>query len=521
MSLTIYNSYTGRKETFKPADPKQVKIYNCGPTVYNLNHIGNFRSYIFVDLLRRYLKLRGYGLHHTSNITDIDDKIIDNALKEKKNIQEFTEPFIKAFLEDLTALKIETVEERPRATESIPDMIAMMKELEKNGHIYAQEGNVYFRISSFGNYGKLSKLDSENLIEAAQGRFEADEYDKENARDFALWKAPTKENEPSWDSPWGPGRPGWHLECSAMIRRIYGPDGIDIHLGGVDLLFPHHENEIAQSCCAFPGDNFVRYWMHNEHLLVDSKKMSKSLGNFYTLRDLTVPENAESIVSENRAPASLLGLIRTGKIYRALRYLLISFHYRTKLNFTFENLTASDSACSRIQGLASRLIEKLNTDSSSLKEILLKENSKENPGEYGNFLAQRKTLAGQYAKCFFEAMDDDLNIAKAIACVFEMIREINAKMDRLDLGDNEAMDALLFLYQLDRILDTVDFLPESRLEKSESNDELEKWVSEMIEKRIQARKDKDFNRADEIRDELLSKNIRLKDTPQGTVWEKA
>ena len=521
MGLVIFNSYTAKKEKFEPKSSKEVTLYNCGPTVYNYNHIGNFRSYIFVDLLRRYLLLRGYGIRHTSNITDIDDKIIENALKEKKDIRTFTEPYIKAFFDDLKTLKIQDVDERPRATESIPEMIEMMKALEKNEHIYSAEGNVYFRISSFSDYGKLSKLDAENLVSAAQGRFDADEYDKENARDFALWKAPAKKEEPRWESPWGEGRPGWHLECSAMIRRIYGKDGIDIHVGGVDLLFPHHENEIAQSCCAYPTDNFVKYWMHNEHLLVDSKKMSKSLGNFFTLRDLIFQDNAEKLVKEKRAPESLLDLIRSGKIKRALRYLLISFHYRTKLNFTFENLHAADASCTRIQGLVSRLVEKLHITPDELENILKKENASSKPGEAGQFLSKKSSSAGKYNICFFEAMDDDLNIAKGLACAFDLIRETNTQLESGSLSDEDARDVLLFFFQLNQILDTIEFVPEKELSMNEViDDSLKEWIEDMIEKRAQAKKEKDFKKADSIRDELLAKNIKLKDTPQGTAWEQ-
>jgi cysteinyl-tRNA synthetase len=521
MSLTLHNSLTSQKEEFRPADPKRVTIYNCGPTVYNLNHIGNFRSYIFVDLLRRYLKFRGYGVDHTSNITDIDDKIIDNSLREKKSIQEFTQPYIDAFLEDLKTLRIEGVEHRPRATESIPEMVEMMRDLEKNGHTYTMDGNLYFRISSFADYGRLSGIEPEALKSAAGGRFEADEYNKDDVRDFALWKAPSRPGEPTWDSPYGKGRPGWHLECSAMIHRIYGTGGIDIHAGGIDLLFPHHENEIAQSRCAHPGEAFVRYWMHNEHLLVDSKKMSKSAGNYFTLRDLTVAENAKRLVAEKRAPASLLELVEHGHIARALRYLLISTHYRTKLNFTFDTLNGADAACSRLQTLIHRLIEIAKIDEAGIAGLARQEESIAESGHGGDNFVTRANISSEAMRGFIEAMDDDLNISRAMASVFDHVRDLNTSIEKGALSPGDARDALLFFYEINRLLDVIEFAPakERALEEVVSGDEAE-MIRRMIEIRNQARKSKNFAESDRIRDELLSKGIRLKDTPSGTDWER-
>ena len=524
MSLHIFNSLSGQKEKFEPLDPQNVRIYNCGPTVYNLNHIGNFRAYMFVDVLRRYLKFRGFKLDHTTNITDVDDKIIRESLKNKQSIQEFTAPYIKAFLEDIALLKIEDVEHRPRATESLEDMFNMIKELEKQGHTYIMDGNVYFRIASFDKYGKLSRLDPGKLKTAADGRFEADEYTKEDARDFALWKAPGDDSEYAWDSPWGRGRPGWHLECSAMIRGRYGKDGVDIHTGGVDLLFPHHENELAQSQCAHPHDNFVRYWMHNEHLLVESKKMSKSLGNFFTLRDLTEPDLAKKLVAEKRAPDFILKLIEKGKMPRAIRYVLLSFHYRTKLNFTFDNIKNADVACERLQSTVHRLLDLAGVqgpeEAAKAAEKLIKQAALA-PGEGGAELTALPGSAGHAMNLFLEAMDEDLNTARALAPIFDLTREVNQRLDRSELNASQALEYLALYYRLNQILDVLEFVPATKEAAAEKLDEeTVAYLKEMIVKRAQARKDKDFAEADRLRDELKAKGFALVDTPEGTVWEE-
>lgn len=521
MAFRIHNSLTGKKEDFQPQDPDRVRIYNCGPTVYGFNHIGNFRSYMFVDILRRYLLFRGYRVEQAMNITDVDDKIIDNALKAGLSIEQFTAPFTAAFLEDLRLLNILDVEHRPRATESIPAMIDLVRRLEQNGHVYQMDGNLYFRIESYPEYGTLSGLEAENLRTAADGRFEADEYSKEDVRDFALWKKPVRENEPAWDSPWGRGRPGWHLECSAMIRDIFKERGVDIHIGGVDLLFPHHENEIAQSRCAYPGENFSRYWMHNEHLLVDGRKMSKSLGNFYTLRELTREEEARELVAGERAPGSLLELIERGKIFRDLRYLLLSFHYRTKLNFTFDNLHAADQACDRLNVFVRRMRNICGDErATDIREEAERTPAGE-PGQGGADLTELLPPIAGTAASFLEAMDDDLNTARALASLFDFIRECNQRADRSELSPDEAADTLKFLRRVDTIFDVIDF------EADESADfrqpvlagDLRKTVEDSIALRNEARARKDFAEADRIRDELLSQGIRLIDTPDGTRWE--
>ncbi len=516
MALHVFNSMSGAKELFQPEDPTNVRIYNCGPTVYNFNHIGNFRAYAFVDLLRRYLKFRNFGVEHSSNITDVDDKIIQNAMEKKQDLETFTEPYIQAFFEDLRTLKIQDVEHRPRATRTIDRMHEMIQVLEKKDHTYTVGSNVYFRITSYSDYGKLSRIDPESLKAAAGGRFDADEYTKENVRDFALWKSPDSDNEPGWESPWGFGRPGWHLECSAMIRDIYGKKGVDIHCGGIDLLFPHHENEIAQSCAAYPDDNFVKYWMHNEHLLVEGKKMSKSMGNFFTLRDLTVDESARKLVSENRAPQLLLDQIRSGHITRNIRYLLTGTHYRIKLNFTFDGLHAADSACDRMQSAVRKLMQKTGMEISDIESHAKTISSNDSPGNGGSGFANRNTKAAKAMSAFIEAMDDDLNISKATASIFDFLRDIQPDMESETAEKTELQDGIIFLYLINQVLDVIAF--EADESAPSVDDSLRNWIEEMIEKRKDARKNKDFAEADNIRDELLTKGIEIKDTPQGTTW---
>ncbi len=538
MSFTVFNSLTGKKEPFQPADPGRVRIYNCGPTVYNFNHIGNFRAYIFVDQLRRYLKFRAYGLDHASNITDVDDKIIDNALREGKSIQEFTSPYVDAFLQDLNTLGIQNVEHRPKATEHIETMLEMIGELEKRGHTYAVDGNVYFKLKSFPEYGKLSRIESQHLMTAAGGRFEADEYDKEDVRDFALWKAPAKKDEPAWDSPWGDGRPGWHLECSAMIRSIYGKDGIDIHTGGIDLLFPHHENEIAQSRGAYPGENFVRYWMHNEHLLVESKKMSKSLGNFFTLRDLTEKDKAQKLIDNGVAPSWILDYIENGWMPLCIRYLLSATHYRNKLNFTFDGLKAARTSIERIQQCIDSLLERTGLSEEQVHKELERRRESDKPGNGSGKIVAPDSPFSDELKEFLQAMDDDLNISRALAAVFEAVKTANTLL--VDSGaksekaagtdssltrkkrdassknqDDHFTEALVFLAAVNDILGVLRFQPESNVDA-----DLASRVEDLIQQRADARKSKDFARADAIRDEIAGLGIEIKDTPEGTKWHR-
>ena len=497
MAIRFFNSLTETKEVFEPAEPDRVRIYSCGPTVYNYNHLGNFRAYVFVDLLRRFLRLRGFGLDHSVNITDVEDKIIENAHRAGLSIEEFTAPYIEAFLEDLRYLKLEEVEHRPRATRSIPAMIELMGRLHQNGHAYQSQGNVYFRLASDPGYGRLSHIEPAALRQAADGRFEADEYSKEDVRDFALWKAPATDYEQRWESPWGPGRPGWHLECSAMIRQIYGAAGVDIHTGGVDLMFPHHENEIAQSCCAYPDDRFVGVWLHNEHLLVEGKKMSKSLGNYFMLRDFTEPERARAIVDQGRAPALILDLLASDRMAGALRYLLIGTHYRQKLNFTFDGLQGAANAIERLQGTIDRLL-RIATETAPL----------EGQGPAPSF------VEGAIEE-FTAALDDDLNISKALAAVFELNRTLNQALDRNDLGADGVHSGIEAFRMVNQILDVFSF----ELREVNSDPEHDA-IDALVAERNQARANRDFARADEIRNLLRQKGVTLEDTATETLWRR-
>ena len=464
--IYFYNSITGKKEEFKPENPDEVKIYSCGPTVYNYNHIGNFRSYIFVDILRRTLKLLGYKLNQTMNITDIDDKIINQSIEKNISIEKFTEPWIKAFYEDLEFLKIEKVENYPRATESIQEMLHIISNLKENGFVYEKDGSIYFSISKFKEYGKLSKIDTSGMKSGIS--YDSDEYTKDDLRDFVLWKAPKLEGEKFWDSNFGKGRPGWHLECSAMIRKIYN-SGIDIHTGGIDLLFPHHENEIAQSEGAFPGQSFVKIWLHCEHLLVEGQKMSKSAGNFYTLRDL----------------------IEKGYDKSAIRFLLLSFHYRTKLNFSLERLQEASKSIQRIQNLVNRILEILDA-----VEI------------QGSPMGYSMHNYDEFLKC----ISDDLNTPKALGSIFDYVKEINQKLDEGFISSDELLDVLRYLKKINILLDVLHFERETPINDEE--------INHLIEKRNLARKDKNFKLSDDIRDELLAKGIIIEDTKSGVKWKR-
>ncbi|MDY6968605.1 MAG: cysteine--tRNA ligase [Spirochaetota bacterium] len=477
MTLKIHNTLTGIKEELIPQGEKKEKIedyppvtiYSCGPTVHNYAHIGNFRTFIFSDLLRRYLKFRGFKVINAMNITDVDDKTIAGARDEGITLKEYTEKYIEIFFQDLKTLNIESVEHTPRATESIDAMIDIMSRLEKKGITYKMDGSLYFSISKFPKYGKLSRLDKREIQSGL--RYDTDEYEKDDVRDFALWKT-SKENEPYWDTPWGKGRPGWHIECSAMVRRIFGKT-IDIHTGGVDLIFPHHENEIAQSEAAY-DETFVRYWLHAEHLLVEGAKMSKSEGNFYTLRDL----------------------INKGYSPRAIRYLLISSHYKKQLNFTFEGLNQAANALSRIDNLIIRL-----------QEIQEGEADQE-------IKSSIKSSTDDFTSRFVENMDNDLNIAGGIGIFFEFVHEINSLIDDHKIDKNDTLLILEALKKIDSILGFI-FFPES--ETDEIN--IEK-IEKLIEERLEAKRNKDYNKADEIREMLLNDGIILEDKKDGTRWKR-
>lgn len=468
-SLSIYNTLTRTMEELIPGgvrmerieDYPPVKIYSCGPTVYSYAHIGNFRTFMFNDLLRRYLKYRGFKVDHTMNITDVDDKTIAGSQNEGTSLQDFTRKYTEIFFEDLTTLNIETFEHYPRATDCIPAMDEIITRLAEKQLTYEKDGSLYFSIAGFREYGRLSRLDVQGIKSGA--RYDADEYSKDDVRDFALWKA-SRPGEPSWSIAHAPsGRPGWHIECSAMVRSIYGST-IDIHTGGVDLVFPHHENEIAQSEAAY-GEPFARYWMHSEHLFVEGAKMSKSAGNFYTLRD---------IIAKGYAP-------------RAIRYLLISAHYRTKLNFTFDGLKAAQASLDKIDNFLARL-----------------------SGVSGSGADAADECAALLAD-FTLAMDDDLNVSRALGRVFEFIHAINTRIDRGELGD--AARVTDTLKRIDAVFGFI--FAQTRVSADDAA-----RIETLIAERNQAKKDRNFARADEIRDTLAAEGIILEDGKDGTRWKK-
>ncbi len=472
MALRFYNTYSGVMEEFIPSGMKKdkiqdyppVTIYSCGPTVYGYAHIGNFRTFIFNDLLRRYLKFRGYKVNHAMNITDVDDKTIEGANREGISLRDYTDRYINIFFEDIDVLNIERVEHNPRATESINAMIEIIQRLQERNFVYSRDGSLYFSISKFHKYGMLSRLDRRQIRSGA--RYDADEYEKDDVRDFVLWKSP-KNGEPFWETPFGPGRPGWHIECSAMVRQVFGGT-IDIHTGGVDLVFPHHENEIAQSEGAY-DEKFVRYWIHVEHLLVDGAKMSKSKGNFYTLRDL----------------------LDKGYSPRAIRYLLLTSHYRKQLNFTLEGLKTAENALARIDNFLVRIDD-------------VKKNAEVDPAI--------RTLSQEFVVHFIEQMDDDLNISGGLGEFFDYVHSINSLIDegRFSIADRDfVMD---ILRRIDSVFGFIFF------KKASHGIDAER-IQSLIDERQKARKEKDFVRADRIRDELLAGGIILEDTREGVRWK--
>jgi cysteinyl-tRNA synthetase len=460
MTIEFYNTMTRRVEPFESLKAGKVGMYTCGPTVYNYAHIGNYRTYAFEDLLRRFLKWKGFDVVQVMNVTDVDDKTIRGSREAGATLDEYTAPYIDAFFEDLDALRIQRAEHYPRATQHVAEMIDFIKRLEDGGHTYVSEGAVYFRISTFPSYGKLSGMDIAALQPGA--RIDVDEYAKEEARDFALWKS-ARGGEPSWDSPWGPGRPGWHIECSAMSTKYLG-ETFDIHTGGVDNIFPHHENEIAQSEAA-TGKPFVRFWLHSAHLIVEGQKMSKSLGNEYTLRDL----------------------LEKGYDPQAIRYLLISTHYRRQLNLTFEGLDAAAAAVTRLTDFYRR--------------------AEGYGGDGRNDLADALAAA---TSAFDEALSADLGIAEALAGIFDLVTAANRAMDDGDLSAAGRAALLATLDSFDAVLDV--FHPPAVA--------LDEEIENLIAEREEARKSKDFARADAIRDRLSSLGIILEDTARGVRWKR-
>ena len=464
--LRFYNSLTNKIEEFHPLGGNDVRVYICGPTVWSFAHIGNFRTFVFGDILRRYLKYKGYDLTHVMNLTDVDDRIIGEAKNAGKTIDEFTAPFIKAFWEDFDALGLERPEIAPRATENVPEMIAIIEKLLENGHAYESEGSIYYRILAFPDYGKLSKINFKGNVSGASGRVDTDKYDKENANDFALWKLVDEDEPTGWDAPFGRGRPGWHIECSAMAMKYLG-ETFDIHAGGIDLKFPHHENEIAQSEGA-TDKLFAKTWLHSEHLKVEGETMSKSLGNYYTFRDL----------------------LAKGYTPTAIRYLLLSVPYHKQLNFTFETLDGAEQTISRLRDFKKRL-----------REAYLDEGA--NPD------LQEKLRAD--LKDFETAMDDNLNTSAALAALHNLVREVNSAMAQ-DVVLNE--DRALVLETLDKFDSVLGILG------TEKEEILDSEIEALIEERQQVRRNRNFARSDEIRDLLSQQGIVLEDTKDGVRWRR-
>ena len=466
--LRLHNTRTRRKEDFEPLEQGVVKLYACGPTVYDFPHIGNLRTFLFSDLLARHLRRFGYEVRNVMNITDVDDKTIRGASEEDVSLQEYTQSYTEYFFEDLEALRIEPAWKYPRATDYIQEMLEVAETLLQRGHAYEHEGSVYFDISSFPEYGKLSGIVPDENESREFGRLDQDEYEREDARDFVLWKA-SKEDEPSWDSPWGAGRPGWHIECTAMSTAYLG-NTLDIHLGGVDLVFPHHENEIAQSE-AYTGEEFVRYWVHPEHLIVEGEKMSKSKGNFFTLRDL-LDRGCDPI---------------------AIRHLLMTAHYRRQLNFTVEGLEQSLHALERLWDFADRMSEV--------------------PAD-----AEGEDLAGEVEAAlskFEAALNDDLNVPGAMAAVFALVRQVNPLLAEGRVSADGAQRVLDFFADADRVLGIIEH--QDRADAAGADDA---EIEALVQERQEAREAGDYARADEIRDELLEQGIVIEDTAHGPRWRR-
>ena len=468
--MKIFNTLTRHKDEFVPINEGKVGIYVCGPTVYDYIHIGNARPMIVFDTLRRYLEYKGYDVNYVSNFTDVDDKIIKRANEEGVDSKVISERYIAECKKDMAALNVREATTHPKATEEIPDMIEMVKTLIEKGHAYEVNGTVYFRTRSFGDYGKLSKKNIDDLRSGFRELLVSGEDEKEDPLDFVLWK-PKKEGEPSWPSPWGEGRPGWHIECSVMSKKYIG-DIIDIHAGGEDLIFPHHENEIAQSEAANDIE-FSRYWMHNGFLKINNEKMSKSLGNFFTVREI-------------------------GEKYdlQVIRFFMLSAHYRTPLNFSQELVEASKNGLDRIKTAATRLDELVNAGNGDAMTDKETENAKE---------------IQSYVDKFEAAMDDDLNTADAISAIFELVKFANTTIS----DDSTSAYAKALYDTLSKLCDILGIVIKE--DKGMLDDEIERLISE----RQQARKDRNFARADEIRDLLTEKGIILEDTREGVRWKRA
>ncbi len=462
--LRLRNTLSGELEVFTPLDGETARLYSCGLTVYDYGHIGNFRTFVSVDILRRYLKYKGYRVLHVMNFTDVDDKTIRRAREEGISLRELTDRYIAAFLDDMRTLALETPEIMPRATEHIPEMVALVKRLQERGYTYRSEGSIYFRIAAFPEYGKLSKIRPEHIKPGA--RVDVDEYEKADVRDFVLWKAPKEPDEPRWETELGPGRPGWHLECSAMSMKYLG-ETFDIHCGGVDLIFPHHENEIAQSEAA-TGKPFVRYWVHTEFLLVEGEKMAKSRGNFYTLRDL----------------------LERGFDPMAIRYALLSVPYRTPLNFTFEGVRAAEATLANLRDFLWRV--------------------REARGEPGSNPAIADVLR-RAAREFEEAMDQDLNTAQALGALHTLVGEVARAVISGALREDDRWQILDWIRRVNQVLGVLGEIEPEPLDPE---------LHALIEERARARARRDYARADEIRRLLYERGIILEDTRSGTLWRR-
>ena len=464
--IKFFNTLSRELEEFRPLEEGRVRMYICGPTVWNFAHIGNFRTFIFGDVLRRYLKFKGFQVTHVFNLTDIDDRIINEAAKRNISIDDFTAPYIKAFWEDFDALGMERPEVTPRATHHIQEMIEIIAKLIDNGKAYESDGSIYYRISAFPDYGKLSRISFSGNVAGASERVDTDKYDKEDARDFALWKLVAKNEEPGWDAPFGRGRPGWHIECSAMSMKYLG-ETFDLHAGGMDLQFPHHENEIAQSEGA-TGKQFARYWIHSEFLKIDDVTMSKSKGNFFTFRDLR---------EQGYSPL-------------AIRYLLLSVPTRKQLNFTFEGLRGAEST-----------VERLRNFRSLVRDAKATEGSNE-----GVTARVAKALAD-----FELAMDDDFNTAAALASVHDLVRDVNTVMANEGLRSEDRDAVLDAVAKVDSVLGIFG---------ENVDDSLDAEIEALVEERQEARRQRDFARSDEIRDDLAARGIILEDTKNGVRWKR-
>ncbi|MDT7778716.1 MAG: cysteinyl-tRNA synthetase [Acidobacteriota bacterium] len=465
--LKFFNTLSGQLEEFRPMNEGEVRLYICGPTVWDYAHIGNFRTMAaFGDVLRRYLKYKGYRVKHVMNITDVEDRIIRFSHEQGKSIDEYTAKYIAAFLEDFDALGAERPEMTPQATRHIPEMVDIIKKLQASGHAYESEGSYYYRISSFTDYGKLSKINFAGNLVGGSERVDTDKYEKEDARDFALWKAQESPDEPAWDTEIGKGRPGWHIECSAMSMKYLG-ETFDIHAGGIDLVFPHHENELAQSEGA-TGKQFARYWLHAEHLKVEGESMSKTRGNYFTFRDLR----------ENGFDPS------------AIRYLLLSVPYRKQLNFTFEGLRGAEKTVESLRDFRARL-KAARSESGSNPEL---------------------RAAGTRALEEFEAgMDDDLNTSVALAAIHDLKREVNTALDACSLRADDQRDILALVERFNSVLNIF---------PTDDPFLLDEEIQRLIDERQEARHRRDFTRGDEIRDQLAARGITLEDTRDGVRWKR-